>query len=182
MLPSLYNYTKNICIFELKSELGKKTSLLIDRFLNILWCNLTGYGVKVHRILYPLLSIWIIGYCIFGNEDSYSVYPSSAQPKPAICQPHWMSLNFLLPIVKLPTVDKCMPSHEPIWEETSIKTVNTILKEIPAMEKYNFVKKESIKIPVINTMSFADFAIVETVVGWLLIPVGIAGLTGVLKR
>lgn len=130
----------------------------------------TGYGVKVNQIWCTILLIWITGCCIFSNESSYFVAPPSPQPKSTICSPCWISLDFLLPIVKLPTVDRCVPTHKPI------------LKKIPAMEKHNFVKKELIKIPVINTMSFADFAILETVVGWLLIPVGIAGLTGVLKR
>jgi len=133
-------FTENITI-------RKPGAWLLDRFL---WL-LTGYGVRLYRLLVAIVPILIIGTLIFHFEGAVTPeLPSmmSSQVTLPWSDAFWVSLNTFLPI-KIPSGADWKPSSQII--------------------------------PVLG-IKFTTFATLLDLAGWILVPVGVAGITGLLKR
>ena len=149
-------FTENITIRKpgargswLHSALRKLSAWLLDRFL---WL-LTGYGVRLYRLLLAIVPILIIGTFIFHLEGAVKLdiqLPSmmSSQATLPLCEAFWVSLNTFLP-VEIPSGADWIPSSQII--------------------------------PVLG-IKFTTFATVLNLAGWILVPVGVAGIAGLLKR
>lgn len=103
---------------------------------------LTGYGVRVPRILVPIVLILIIGTFVFQVEGA--VVPRQCLTCP---EAFWVSLNQFLPVA-IPAGSELQPSSQSLW----------------------------------GIMKFTTFATLLKLLGWILVPVGVAGLSGWLKR
>ena len=134
-------FTENITI-------QKPGAWLLDRFL---WL-LTGYGVRLHYLFLPIVTILIIGTAIFQLEGAVKLdiqppFMISTQVTLSCWEAFWVSLNTFLPI------------------------------EIPSGADW---KPSSQIIPVLG-LKFTTFATFLNLVGWILVPVGVAGISGLLK-
>ena len=122
---------------------------LLNRFL---WL-LTGYGVRLYRLLLAIVPILIIGTLIFHLEGAVKL---------DIQLPSMMSSQVTLP-----------------WWEAFWVSLNTFLPiEIPSGADW---KPSSQIIPVLS-IKFTSFATLLNLAGWILVPVGVAGIAGLLKR
>ena len=143
-------FTKNITI-------RKPGAWLLDRFL---WL-LTGYGVKLYRLLLAIIPILILGTCIFHLDGAVVLNPD-IQPPPAIgpqdsyLEAFWVSLNTFLPVVEIPSGADWKPSSQDIWKTQTQWGILGI--------------------------KCTTFATLLTLAGWILVPVGVAGISGLLKR
>ena len=134
----------------------KKSSLtwMLDR----MHCWFTGYGVRTYRLLWLIVPILIFGAWIFHLGGSVVLMPD-IQPLPMVnpqesgWEAFWISLNIFLPID--------IPSGAS-WQPSSL-----------------FIPKFWI-IP--KFMNFTAFATLLNLAGWILVPVGVAGISGLLKR
>jgi len=127
----------------------RKPFAWINRFLwllrdGILWF-LTGYGVRVKRLIFFILAILVAGTIVFHQPEVVVLksginLTSVIQPQDSYWESFWISLNLFLPI------------------------------EIPSGSYW------------IPSQNFAIFGTLLKMVGWILVPIGIAGITGILKR
>jgi hypothetical protein len=137
---------------------------LADRFL---WL-VTGYGVRLRRILVPTLIILLIGMFIFHlkgavepKQETQTIVVSAPVrtdeivPKIGFLDGFWISLRHFLP-VEIPAGSRWKPTTN------SLCTIQTRWGKV--------------------CMSFEAFATFLKLAGWILVPVGVAGLTGILKR
>ena len=116
-----------------------------------LWL-LTGYGVRLHYLLLAIVTILLIGTAIFQLEGAVKL---DIQP------PFMISTQVTL---------SC-------WEAFWV-SLNTFLPiEIPSGADW---KPSSQIIPVLG-LKFTTFATFLNLVGWILVPVGVAGISGLLK-
>lgn len=152
----------NKVYFEGRRERAKKKiqkwnipALFKDWFLRLL----TGYGVRLHRLIVAIALILLIGTFFFQNEGAVEQRQNNQLSQVAEAQSDtdgklsltwkeafWISVNHFLP-VKIPAGGEWMPSSKIIWGISS-KTFATLL----------------------------------TLTGWILVPVGLAGISGILKR
>ena len=126
--------------------------------LDRLHCWFTGYGVRTVRLLRLIVPILIIGTLTFHLEGSVVLMPniqslSMVNPHESVWESVWVSLNIFLPID--------IPSGAS-WQPSSL-----------------FIPKFWI-IP--EFMRFTTFATLLNLAGWILVPVGVAGISGLLKR
>jgi hypothetical protein len=132
-----------------QKTIRKPGAWLLDRFL---WL-LTGYGVRLYRLLLPIVLILLIGTIIFHLEGA-------------------VKLDIQLP---------CMMSSQvtlPCWEAFWV-SLNTFLPiGIPSGADW---KPSSQIIPMLG-IKFTTFATLLDLAGWILVPVGVAGIAGLLKR
>jgi hypothetical protein len=112
----------------------------------------TGYGVRLYRLLGAIVPILIIGTLIFHLEGA--VTPEQL--------PSMMSSQVTLPC----------------WEAFWV-SLNTFLPiEIPSGADW---KPSSQIIPLLG-IKFTTFATLLDLAGWILVPLGVAGIAGLLKR
>jgi uncharacterized protein YhbP (UPF0306 family) len=136
------------------------------RFVNWFLWFFTDYGVHPAKLWIFIFIIWGIGFLLFMLPGSVIVDPEKAvrpgrmanRTDPCAAPLSWqdaalVSMNTFLP-VKLPIDDTFKPSFCPLWGDPNL----------------NFVFR------------FVDVANIMVILGWILIPVGIASLTGLLKR
>lgn len=115
--------------------------LLKDRFL---WA-LTGYGVKIKRLLIFIVPILVLGAIIYHQPGAVVLKPNINQttiirPQDSLIESFWVSLNLFLPVE--------IPSGA-YWDSApNFTSVGTFLK----------------------------------LAGWILVPIGVAGISGLLKR
>jgi len=133
----------------LQTALRKLSAWLLDRFLFLL----TGYGVRLNRLLFAVVFILMLGTFIFQFEGAVTldIQPHSLMSSHASLpgwDAFWVSLNTFLPI------------------------------EIPSGADW---KPSSQIIPVLG-IKFTTFATLLDLAGWILVPVGVAGIAGLLKR
>ncbi len=134
-------FTENITI-------QKPGAWILDRFL---WL-MTGYGVRLHRLLLAIIPILLIGTFIFHFEgavklDMHPPSMISTQVTISWFEAFWVSLNTFLPI-EIPSGADWIPSSQIIpW----------------------------------LGLKFTTFATFLTLAGWILVPVGVAGISGLLK-
>jgi uncharacterized protein YjbI with pentapeptide repeats len=122
---------------------------LLDRFLY----RLTGYGVRLRRLLWAIIPILIIGTFIFCLEGAVKLdiqphFMLGSQATLHWCDAFWVSLNTFLPV------------------------------EIPSGADW---KPSAQIIPVLG-IKFTTFATLLDLAGWILVPVAVAGISGLLKR
>ena len=132
-----------------QKTIRKPGAWVLDRFL---WL-LTGYGVRLYRLLLAIVPILIIGTFFFHLEGAVTldIQPHSMMSSQVTlpwCEAFWVSLNTFLPI------------------------------EIPSGADW---KPSSQIIPVLG-IKFTTFATMLDLSGWILVPVGVAGIAGLLKR
>jgi hypothetical protein len=135
-----------------------------DRFL---WL-LTGYGVQLWRLLVVTVAILVLGTCIFQRDGAVDLKPGAQpsslsqlqadpQTSPSLSwgDAFWLSLRLFLPVAPKEGV-AWEPSYNEVWE---------------------------IQTPWGGWgVRFATVATLVTLVGWIVVPLGVAGLTGLLKR
>ncbi len=130
-------------------------ALIGDLFLR----GLTGYGVRLYRLLIAIALVLVVGTFFFQNEGAVdplketllspaveSQVNTDVRPSLIWREAFWVSLNLFLPI-DIPAGGEWKPSSQIIWG-----------------------------------ISSTTFAILLTLSGWILIPVGVAGISGMLKR
>jgi hypothetical protein len=135
-------------------------SWITDFFLRYL----TGFGVRVRWLLWPIISILVAGTIIFSLDGALE----PKQPTSPMAVASWvsevetlrrmsaawyinsflMSLDLFLPIANIPSVGEWQVSTGTTWGVPWLTLWETFM----------------------------------TVTGWILVPIGIAGLTGQLKR
>lgn len=144
-------------------KLRNPVAWLKDRFL---WL-ITGYGVRLKYLSVTIALTLLVGTLIFHFEGA--VEPRlDKQQSHAVClqanlerktslpyfEAFWISLNLFLP-VKIPSGAYWKPSSQ-VWVfKTKCGTLG---------------------------IKFTTFATVLKLVGWILVPLGVAGLSGILKR
>jgi hypothetical protein len=112
----------------------------------------TGYGVRLYRLLVAIVPILIIGTIIFHLEGAVTPEQLSSM----------MSFQVTLPC----------------WEAFWV-SLNTFLPiEIPSGADW---KLSSQIIPLLG-IKFTTFATLLVLAGWILVPVAVAGIAGLLKR
>jgi hypothetical protein len=129
---------------------------------------LTGFGVKVRWLLWPIISILVVGTGCFSLDGALEPKQPTSPMAVAVAgasrisEPETLprtsaaryinafliSLDLFLPIADIPTVGTWEVSSEIIWGAPWLTL----------------------------------WAAFMTVSGWILVPIGIAGLTGLLKR
>ena len=128
---------------------------LSDYFLRFI----TGYGVRLKYLSFTIALILIIGTVIFHNPGAVTLVKdsnySSISPQDSYLESFWVSLNTFLPI-EISCGADWIPSHNVIW---SIQTFLGVF-----------------------TIKYITFASLMKLIGWILVPVGIAGISGILKR
>ncbi|MCZ7391857.1 MAG: pentapeptide repeat-containing protein [Candidatus Methanoperedens sp.] len=120
----------------------------------ILFC-LTGYGVKVKKLLYFIVPILIVGAIIYHQPGAVVLKPDiktppMIQPQDSYFEAFWFCFNLFLP-VEIPSGADWNPSSEYMqlgMVSINFTTIGTLLK----------------------------------IAGWILVPIGIAGISGILKR
>ncbi len=122
--------------------------------------GLAGYGVRALRFLAVVAAVLVIGTFVFGQVDAVA-YRSEADRQASGGRPvdldgahaFLVSLDQLLPSpVDVPGGRRWEPSSHEWWEVRGV------------------------------SLSYADYASVPNLVGWVLVPVGIAILAGALRR
>jgi len=122
----------------------------LDRFLK----GLTGYGVRLRRLILPVAIILLLGSCIFLVEGAVepkipnqlsSVVENKTEFRIPWSDAFWVSFNAFLP-VEIPSVTPWQPSSQ-TWG-----------------------------------LKFTTWATILSLAGWILVPVAVAGLSGLLKR
>jgi hypothetical protein len=131
---------------------------------------LTGYGVRLRRILFATLIILALGTFVFqlkgAVEPKREAQPivivgtsvkaeDPVPPKFGFWDGFWVSVRHFLP-VEIPAGARWKPTANSVW------TVRTPWGDV--------------------SMTFEAFATLLKLAGWILVPVGLAGLTGILKR
>ncbi|MCK4937787.1 MAG: pentapeptide repeat-containing protein [Methanosarcinales archaeon] len=127
-------------------------------FTGIIWINrcfwllkegglqlLTGYGVRVKRLLFFIVLILLAGTYIFNQPGAVVLKPEANQtlliwPMDSYLEAFYVSLNLFLPI-EIPSGTFWKPSQ-----------------------------------------NFAIFGTLLKLAGWILVPIGVAGISGLLKR
>jgi hypothetical protein len=153
-------YGRRLCEFYQKKKWS--ASWITEFFLRYL----TGFGVRVRWLLWPIISILVAGTIIFSLdgalEPKQPTSPMAVAGASRISEPETLprtsaaryinafliSLDLFLPIADIPTVGTWEVSSEIIWGAPWLTL----------------------------------WAAFMTVSGWILVPIGIAGLTGLLKR
>ena len=120
----------------------------LDRFLK----NFTGYGVRLHLLLWLIVPILLIGGFIFHLEGAVVLgcdgcSPLGLEPHESYLEPLWVSLNIFLPI------------------------------DIPSGADWG---PSSRIIPLVG-LKFTTIATILNLAGWILVPLGVAGISGLLK-
>lgn len=133
-----------------------------------LW-GLVGYGVRMRRLLYWIASILVLSTLVFqaegavqaASETGPTLSESCRNAEPcqlSLSEAFWTGLDaFLPPPINLPAGDRWEPSPN-----------HSIIIDIGNVE--------------FSTISFASFASLLQLAGWVIVPVGLAGLTGILQR
>ena len=121
--------------------------------LNRLLWFLTGYGVRLYRLLFAIILFIVIWTYIFHLEGAVVLKPDIHPPplmgpKDSYFEAFWVSLNTFLPV------------------------------EIPSGADW---KPSSQIIPVLG-IKFTTSATLLKLAGWILVPIGVAGMAGLLKR
>jgi hypothetical protein len=138
-------------------RIRKLGAWLMDRFL---WL-LTGYGVRLRRLVVAIALILLVGAFIFHLEGAVVPNPdiqmtpvlgSQVAPSFSYTEAFWVSLNTFLP-VGIPSGADWKPSSESI-----------------------------VVLGIVLAIKFTTFATLLNLAGWILVPVGVAGISGLLKR
>jgi uncharacterized protein YjbI with pentapeptide repeats len=161
----------NAVYYKRRCEEGKRKKGLLRAGDGILKA-VVGYGVKPLRLFIWIFVLLLIGTTVFGLEGA--VQPKDKEKfqelisnrciqseQKLICRLNlseaiWLSLNTLLP-VELPTGK--------VWEPSPSQSIMVTYKNIK-----------------FSLMSYASFASILKLVGWIIVPVGVAGLSGLLQR
>lgn len=160
----------NAVYYKRRGEEGKRKKGLFKIGDEILKA-VVGYGVKPIRLFIWIFVLLLIGTIVFRLEGA--VQPKDIEKfqelisnrcigkQKLICQLNfseaiWMSLNTLLP-VELPTGK--------VWEPSPSQAITITFKNTE-----------------FSVMTYASFASILKLVGWIIIPVGIAGLSGILQH
>lgn len=157
--------SKGLKLFQCKPLEHHVFRWLADRFL---WL-VTGYGVRLRRILVPTLIILFLGAFVFQLKGAVEpkqeaqviifigapVCAARAVPKIDFWDGFWIGLHHFLP-VEIPAGSQWKPTSN------SLCAIQTRWGKV--------------------CMSFEAFATLLKLAGWILVPIGVAGLTGILKR
>ena len=111
--------------------------------------------------LLVIFLILIFGTYIFHLNGAVVLKPDIQQPpvvgpQDSYFEAFWVSLNTFLPVVEIPSGADWKPSSQNIWETQTPWGMLGI--------------------------KFTTFATLWTLAGWILVPVGVAGISGLLKR
>ena len=143
-------------------ELFKKRRplvFLVDRFL----CFLTGYGVKLRRLVYALLICVAAGTAVFHQQGSVR----AISPQVLASEPDWFGANG-----SLSTIDSFWFSAA-----TLLPVKLGIETRFQASSGYLWKAGSSG-----FGVRYTTVEVLLIIAGWVLIPIGLAGLTGWLKR
>ena len=117
---------------------------------------LTGYGVKLGRLLIPIILIIALGTLVFLRDGAIKPKQCTQPISCSKSEAFWVSLRYFLP-VDIPSGANWEPTDSNIWKIQN-----------------RWCKWMSIKYTTVATLL--------KLAGWILIPIAVAGLTGILKR
>ena len=156
--------TRAICIKERKAPFQNIDTFQrrYDLARDFAFRAMAGYGVRPHRFFYLTLLLVCIGTPIFHNEGA--VVPLDIESPPPIQvnqlswgDAAWVSLDLLLPI-SIQTGVRLQPSYK-FWVGGKDREGKDLIG-----------------------IRYVDIGTLYNLLGWILIPVVLAGLTGILKR
>jgi len=172
----------NLSGMKLFNELGRSLRDVPRALLNLVEGVGFHHGIRPYRLLLFSLIVIVMGAYVFNQKDAISAKekegqviqktkasepeaPNSAEaqlPPRATVQPTFsdainVSLNQFIPLVNIPPGSEWVPSNKPV----------------------PFLKALSIQG---RSLSFAGYAAFHRLLGFILIPLGVAALTGILHR
>ena len=153
--------SKRLKLFQRRPFSHHVVRWLADQFLWVL----TGYGVRLRRILVAALLILALGTVVFQ-------YKGAVEPK--------REAQSTAAVGTSVGAEEC-----DFWDGFWVSARHFLPVEIPAGSRW---KPTSTFLWVVETrwgkvgMTFEAFATFLKLAGWILVPVGLAGLTGILKR
>jgi uncharacterized protein YjbI with pentapeptide repeats len=113
----------------------------------ILWL-LTGYGVRLQRLIYITAVLLLFGTIIFNQPNSVELNSTKVIDSLNVIEAFWFTVDLIFPVD--------LSAGKP-WSATSMTAFGGLVV-------------------------FRVVATLLELAGWVLIPVGVAGLTGLLKR
>lgn len=136
-------------------DLGRRAGAASALLLDLAQYALFNYGVRPFRLLGISLVVLLIGTVMFGREGA--VVPKDPVPSSKAValkggQAFGLSLRMFIPVVDLPTGSKWTPSEEPA--------------------------------PLIGPigLSYSGYATIHRIAGAILVPLGLAAVTGLMRR
>lgn len=152
---------------------GRASPSIIGRLVSKVWGAAFGFGLSGHRALLTIIVVWLLGVCgaSYLQRNDLLVFPPQDLPKAKSCgasiDPFIFAADTMLPVLDLGEDKLCQIGPGPTAKPDAVK-VSFIIKNTT----YNFVPWRIYRL----------LEAIYAVVGWIVVSLAIATLSGVFKR